>query len=215
MAGTKAEALDAWAVSRGQAYTRFDYYGHGLSSGEFRKGTISRWRDDALEVLDRLTEGPQVLVGSSMGAWIALLIGRMRPERLHSLVLIAPAPDFTEDLMWAEMSFEIRNQIMEQGEWQRPSADGEAPYPITRALIEDGRTNLVLRAPIPIECPVRILQGMKDMDVPWQHAMRIIDLLPGDVSITLVKNGDHRLSSRADLKRITDTLDSLLTPSPH
>jgi pimeloyl-ACP methyl ester carboxylesterase len=212
MAGTKAEALDAWARDRGRAYTRFDYFGHGRSSGEFRKGTISRWRDDALAVLDELNQGPQVLVGSSMGAWIALLAARLRQNRLHSLLLIAPAPDFTEDLMWAEMSWEIRNEIMEKGEWQRPSAYGETPYPITRALIEDGRNNLVLRAPIALDCPVRIVQGMKDPDVPWQHAMRLIDLIPGDVSITLIKNGDHRLSTPSDLKRITETLDGLVTP---
>ncbi len=212
MAGTKAEALDAWATEHGRAYTRFDYYGHGQSTGEFRKGTISRWRDDALAVLDRLTEGPQVLVGSSMGAWIALLAARMRPERLQALLLIAPAPDFTEDLMWAEMNWEVRAQIMERGEWQRPSAYGEDAYAITRALIEDGRQNLVLREPISLDCPVRILQGMKDPDVPWQHAMRLVDAIPGDVAITLIKHGDHRLSTPADLQRITQALDALLTP---
>jgi pimeloyl-ACP methyl ester carboxylesterase len=212
MTGTKAEALDAWARERGRAYTRFDYYGHGESSGEFRKGTISRWRDDALAVLDRLTGGPQVLVGSSMGACIALLTAQLRPERLYALVLIAPAPDFTEDLMWAEMEPEIRAQVMEQGEWERPSAYGEEPYPITRALIEDGRRNLVLGSAVALDCPVRILQGMNDADVPWRHALRVVDVFPGDVTITLIKHGDHRLSTPADLKRIADTLDALFTP---
>ncbi|HYM17229.1 MAG TPA: alpha/beta hydrolase [Micropepsaceae bacterium] len=210
MSGTKAQALDAWAAEHGQAYTRFDYFGHGQSSGAFRDGTISRWRDDALAVLDRLTSGPQLLVGSSMGAWIALLVARLRPERLHALLLLAPAPDFTEDLMWAEMEPEVRREIMGKGEWQRPSAYGEEPYPITRALIEDGRSNLVLQGPIELPCPVRILQGLKDPDVPWQHALKLVERLSGNPVITLIKQGDHRLSTPSDIRRMYEALDALV-----
>jgi pimeloyl-ACP methyl ester carboxylesterase len=213
MTGTKAEALDRWAASRGRAYLRFDYYGHGSSSGEFRDGTITRWRDDALAVLDRLCERPQVLVGSSMGAWIALLAGRARPEKVAALLLIAPAVDFTEALMWARMSPEIRREIMERGEWLRPSSYGDGPYPITRALIEDGRRHLLLHAPIPIACPVHILQGMHDPDVPWQHALKFVEKLSGNPVLTLIKEGDHRLSTPFDLARITAALEALLADS--
>ncbi len=161
MAGTKAEALDAWAARpprverpsraerppprRGRAYVRFDYFGHGLSSGAFRDGTISRWRDDALAVLDELCTGPQVLVGSSMGGWIALLVALARPEKVAGLLLIAPASDFTETLVWQQMTPDVQLEIMEKGEWQRPSLYDEESYPITRTLIEDGRKHLVLR----------------------------------------------------------------------
>ena len=210
MLGTKAQALDAWAARRGRACLRFDYFGHGASSGDFRKGTISRWRDDTLAVLDRLCDGPQILVGSSMGGWLAVLAARERPNMVNGVLLIAPAPDFTEALMWEEMEPEIRRQIMEEGEWQRPSAYGEEGYPITRGLIEDGRNNLVLGAPIALDCPARILQGMCDPDVPWQHAMKLVECLPGDTVITLVKDGDHRLSKPADLKRMEQALDALL-----
>src|SRR5882672_233564 len=210
---TKAQALDEWAERRGQAFLRFDYYGHGASSGEFRKGTIGRWRDDALAVLDRLCSGPQILVGSSMGAWIALLVARLRPEEIAGLFLIAPAVDFTEALMWAKMSPEIRRQIIEEGQWQRPSAYGDDPYPITRALIEDGRRHLLLDAALRIDCPVHILQGMKDLDVPWQHALTLVERLSGNPALILIKEGDHRLSTPADLQRIAAVLDSLLIDS--
>ena len=207
MHGTKAQALDAWAEARGHAYMRFDYHGHGASSGAFRDGTITRWRDDALAVLDQLCDGPQVLVGSSMGAWIALLAARARPEKVASLLLLAPAADFTEALIWDRMSPDIRREIMERGEWQRPSAYGDGPYPITRALIEDGRRHLLLGAPIPIDVPVHIIQGMKDPDVPWQHALKLIDTLSGNPTLTLIKDGDHRLSTPDDLSRIAAALD--------
>ncbi len=209
MMGTKAQALDVWAARRERACLRFDYYGHGASSGDFAKGTISRWRDDALAVLDQLCEGPQILVGSSMGGWIGLLAARERPNMVKGLLLIAPAPDFTEALMWDSMQPAVRRQIMEEGQWQRPAAYGEAPYPITRALIEDGRRNLVLGAPIALGCPVRILQGMQDADVPWSHAIRLVERLPGDTVLTLVKEGDHRLSTQADLERMGQALDAL------
>ena len=210
MNGTKAQALDAWAVARGQAYLRFDYFGHGASSGAFRDGTITRWRDDALAVLDRLCDGPQVLVGSSMGAWIALLVARARPDKVAALLLLAPAADFTEALVWPRMSPEIRAEIIERGEWQRPSAYGDGPYPITRALIEDGRRHLLLDAPIELACPVYIIQGMEDPDVPWQHALKLLKTLSGNPTLTLIKHGDHRLSTDEDLARIVAALETIL-----
>jgi pimeloyl-ACP methyl ester carboxylesterase len=210
MAGTKAQALDAWARRRGQAYLRFDYFGHGASSGAFADGTISRWLDDALVVLDRLCDGPQVLVGSSMGAWIAVLAARVRPEKIGGLLLIAPATDFTESLIWARMTPDMRRAVMENGHWQRPSAYGDGPYPITRALIEDGRKHLLLDGPISVDCPVHIVQGMQDPDVPFEHAMKLVERLSGDPVLTLIKQGDHRLSTAADLQRIENALDGLL-----
>jgi hypothetical protein len=210
MGGTKAQALDTWAARRGQAYARFDYFGHGASSGDFVEGTISRWRDDALAVLDQIGEGPQVLVGSSMGAWIALLAARARPEKVKGLLLIAPAADFTEALIWARMSPQIRGEVMEKGFWVRPSAYGDGPYPITRRLIEDGRKYRLLGGPIEIGVPVHIVQGMQDPDVPWQHAMNLVEKLSGNPVLTLIKQGDHRLSTAADLLRIERALDGLL-----
>ena len=211
MTGTKAEALDGWAQARGQSYLRFDYLGHGQSSGDFRKGAIGRWRDDALAVFDQLTDGPQILVGSSMGGWIALLLALARPERVKGLLLLAPAPDFTEDLLWAQLSADLRKQIVEEGEWLQPWGYGEEPCPITRNLIEDGRNHLLLRAPISLSCPVRILQGMKDPDVPWQHAVRLMEHLSGNPVLELVKEGDHRLSTPPDLQRMTEALESLIS----
>ncbi len=162
-----------------------------------------------MAVLDRLCEGPQVLVGSSMGAWIALLTALRRPEKVAGLLLIAPAPDFTEKLIWARMSESMRREVMEKGEWLRPSAYGE-PYPITRALIEDGRRNLILDGPIALDCPVSIVHGMADPDVPLQHVLDLLDQLRGSPVITLIKDGDHRLSTPANLKRIEHALDGLM-----
>ncbi len=210
MTGTKAAHLHAWAKRRGQAFLRFDYFGHGVSSGSFKNGTIGRWRDDALAVLDALTEGPQVLVGSSMGGWIALLAAEARPEKVRGLLLIAPAPDFTEELMWANMPEDIRDQIMRDGVWSRPSLYDDSPYIVTRALIEDGRKHLVLGRDLTFAGPVRILQGMKDPDVPWEHALRLMKILPGKPVLSLSKEGDHRLSTPADLKLLEETLDGLL-----
>jgi pimeloyl-ACP methyl ester carboxylesterase len=211
MLGTKAEALATWASAVGRAFMRFDYFGHGQSSGDFRDGTISRWREDSLEVLDGLCPGPQILVGSSMGGWIALLAALARPEKVKGLLLLAPAPDFTEALMWAEMEDSIRREIMETGEWLRPSEYDEEPYPITRNLIEDGRRNLLLDGPIKLSCPVRIIQGMNDPDVPWSHAMKLMDCIEGNPTITLVKEGDHRLSTEEDLVRMRNVLEALLS----
>lgn len=210
MTGTKAQAIDEWAARTGRAFLRFDYFGHGQSSGDFRRGTISRWRDDALAILDERTKGPQILIGSSMGGWISLLAALARPERIAGMLLIAPAADFTEALMWTQMPPDVKQAIMEKGEWQRPSAYGEEPYPITRALIVDGRANLILNAPFKLDFPVRILQGMRDPDVPWMHAVKTAERIEGDVTLTLIKNGDHRLSTPADLKRMIAALESLM-----
>ena len=207
MQGTKAVALDAWAAEQGRACVRFDYSGHGESGGAFADGTIGRWFEESLAVFDRCCDGPQVVVGSSMGGWIALLLAReiarrSRGPKLAGLVLIAPAPDFTEELMWKGFSPEIRHQIETEGQWLRPSDYGE-PYPITRALIEDGRKHLVLQGPIAVGCPVRILQGAQDGDVPWQHAFALTSRLPSDdVVLTMIHDGDHRLSRPQDIARL-------------
>lgn len=208
MAGTKAVALDSWAAQAGRAFVRFDYSGHGESGGRFEDGTISRWLEEGLAVLDRCTSGRPVLVGSSMGGWIALLatraLRRARPDRAPAaLVLIAPAADFTERLMWDAFPPEARSSLMETGLYLRPSLYAEEGYPITRGLIEDGRHHLLLEGTIETGCPVHILQGMEDPDVPWEHAMRLVEHLPGEaVQITLVKDGDHRLSRPEDIERL-------------
>jgi pimeloyl-ACP methyl ester carboxylesterase len=211
MAGTKAEALADWATSAGRAYLRFDYLGHGESSGDFgAKGTITRWRGDALAVIDDLTEGPLALVGSSMGGWIACLAAMARPERVAAMTLIAPAPDFTEKLMGPGIPPEGREALARDGVWLRPSLYGD-PYPITRALLEDGaRWSILGSEPVPIEVPVRILQGAEDPDVPWAHALQLAQQLKGqDVVFTLIKDGDHRLSRPQDIDRLVAVLEEL------
>ncbi|HEY1934932.1 MAG TPA: alpha/beta hydrolase [Acetobacteraceae bacterium] len=210
MTGDKATAVAAFCEARGQAMLRFDYSGHGTSGGRFEDGTIGIWAADTLAALDRLTEGPMVLVGSSMGGWIALLTALARPERVAALVGIAAAADFTETLMWPAMSFEQRAVLMEHGVIYRPSQYGN-PTPITRALIEDGRNHLVLGGTIKLTCPVRLLQGQADPDVPWEMALRIADELEGgDVQVILVKDGDHRLSRPQDLALLRRILVPLL-----
>ncbi|HUO89412.1 MAG TPA: alpha/beta hydrolase [Rhizomicrobium sp.] len=209
MTGTKAQAVDAWAAERGRACVRFDYFGHGASSGDFRDGTVTRWLDDSLTVIERLCHGPQILVGSSMGAWLAVLSALARPERVAGLLLIAPAVDFTEVLLWNTFSPDVRGQIQRDGEWLRPSQYDPQPYPITCSLIEDGRKHLVLGASIELSCPVRILQGMADPDVPWQHAMKLVDRLGPDTELTLVKAGDHRLSRASDIALLLRTLGAM------
>ncbi|WP_407157307.1 alpha/beta hydrolase [Bradyrhizobium sp. STM 3557] len=207
MKGTKAVALDAWAAEWGRPCVRFDYSGHGESGGRFVDGTIGRWLEDAIAVFSQFCHGPQVVVGSSMGGWMALLLARelLRQPRagtLAGLVLIAPAPDFTEELMWKGFSPEIRKQIEDTGVWLRPSEYGE-PYPITKALIEEGRNHLLLGSAINVGCPVRILQGAQDPDVPWQHAFALAHRLPAeDVVLTMIQDGDHRLSRPQDIARI-------------
>lgn len=212
MTGSKAEYLAGWCAACGHAFLRFDYSGHGASGGRFAEGTIGRWTRDAEAVLTRLTEGPQILIGSSMGGWIALLLARRHPARVAGLIGIAPAPDFTEELMWQRFPEEVRAAITRDGQWLRPSEYGGA-YPITRALIEDGRNHLLLHAPIPLTAPVRLLHGQQDPDVPWQHSLRIAERVTGsDVEVTLVKDGDHRLSTPANLALLGRTLGALLGP---
>jgi pimeloyl-ACP methyl ester carboxylesterase len=210
MTGDKATALAAFCAERSQAMLRFDYSGHGASGGRFEDGTIGRWTDDALAVIDRLTEGPLVLVGSSMGGWIALLAALASPDRVAALIGIAAAADFTEALMWQAMTIEQRAALMRDGVLHRPSQHGE-PYPITRALIEDGRTRLLLHAPIVLDCPVRLLHGQEDPDVPWELALRIAEHVTSrDAQVILVKDGDHRLSRPQDLALLRRTLAPFL-----
>ena len=216
MAGTKAVALDEWGARTGRAVTRFDYSGHGLSGGRFEDGTISRWAEEAAAVF-ATTTGPQILVGSSMGGWISLLLTRAEfaragaASRIRGLVLIAPAPDFTEDLMWAGFSEEIRRQIMEEGAYREPSAYSDEPYLVTRALIEDGRRNLLLGGDLALGCPVTILQGVKDESVPWGHAVRLVTrLTTDDVTLTLVRDGDHRLSRPQDIDKMLRVIDEMI-----
>ena len=214
MRATKADALAAWAGEAGRASLRFDYSGHGASDGSFEDGTISRWLEDALAALERLGPGRPVFVGSSMGGWIALLAARRlaagRPERAPaSLVLIAPAVDFTEALMWEHFTDDIREAVMREGRFMRPSLYSDEPYGITRELIEDGRRHLMLDAAIETGCPVHILQGMRDPDVPWEHAMQLVDRLPGEsVQLTLLKDGDHRLSRPEDLDLLVRSVEA-------
>ncbi len=209
MTGTKAQALADWALASGRAYVRFDYLGHGQSGGAFRDGTITRWRGDALAVIDALTEGPLVLVGSSMGGWISCLAALSRPERIAAMVLIAPAADFTEKLMWARMDAAARHAIERDGMWMRPSDYGD-PYPITRGLMEDGRRWSILPGPVGVTCPVRILQGGADPDVPWRHALELATALEAeDLVFTLIRDGDHRLSRPQDIARLIAAVEEV------
>ncbi|MGP9819684.1 alpha/beta hydrolase [Salinarimonas sp. NSM] len=205
MRGGKAERLDAFCERTGGACVRFDYTGHGESGGRFVDGTISLWLEDALGVIDRFVDRPPVLVGSSMGGWIALLVARAlagTPRAPAGMVLIAPAADFTERLMWAHFPEGVRDTILREGVFHAPSDYGE-PTPITRALIEDGRRHLLMDGPIATGCPVHILQGMKDPDVPWRHAVETMEAMASDsVTMTLIKDGDHRLSREEDLDRL-------------
>jgi pimeloyl-ACP methyl ester carboxylesterase len=210
MKGTKAEALAHWAQATGRACTRFDYSGHGESGGAFTDGTIGRWLEDALAVFDACCCGPQILVGSSMGGWLALLMVRAlrlrsaaAPASIAGLVLIAPAVDFTEELMWKRFPPAIKRELEEKGVWARPSEYASEPYLVTRRLIEEGRGHLLLGGMIETGCPVRILQGVEDPDVPWRHAVELVSRLASDdVVLTLVKDGDHRLSRPEDIERM-------------
>ena len=215
MTGTKATALEAHCRSAGRAFVRFDYSGHGESGGAFRDGTIGSWRNDALVVLDQVARGPQILVGSSMGGWIMLLVALARPERVAGLVGVAAAPDFTEDLIWSTLDDEARRQLTGTGEIVMPCDYGEEPYPITMGLIEEGRSHFLLRAPIALQCPIHLLQGMVDEDVPWRTALRIAELVESEsVVVELVKDGDHRLSRDQDLARLTAAVDAMTRASP-
>ncbi len=210
MTGTKAVALEAWAEKRGQAFLRFDYLGHGQSSGKFEDGTIGRWLDDSLAAIDRLTTGKLVLVGSSMGGWLALLAARARPERLAGLVLIAAAPDFTERMLLKGLSPEDRATLQRDGRLERPSQYSPEPSVFTWKLIEEGRNHLLLDTPLSLPCPVRLLHGQSDPDVPWEYSLQIAQHLDApEVVTTFVKGGDHRLSTPADIARLIATVSEL------
>jgi pimeloyl-ACP methyl ester carboxylesterase len=210
MQGTKAQALDAWAAQHGRACVRFDYSGHGVSGGAFLDGTIGRWLEESVAVFEGVCRGPQVVIGSSMGGWLALLLLRelrrrsgAQAQSVRGLVLIAPAVDFTEELMWKRFPPAIKRELEQKGVWERPSAYGEEPYPITRRLIEEARGHLLLGDLIETGCPVRILQGVQDPDVPWQHSVELVSRIArDDVVLTLVKDGDHRLSRPEDIERL-------------
>jgi hypothetical protein len=212
MAGTKAQVLAEWAQASGRAFLRFDYFGHGESSGDFvAGGCITRWREDVLAVIDQLTEGPLVLVGSSMGGWLSLLAAVARPGRVAAMVLVAPAADFTEALMKPQFTPQALRALEDDGVWIERSDHDPEGYPITRLLIEDGARWSVLPGPLGFEGPVRILQGARDESVPWTHAHELVAALPGDdVVFTLIKDGDHRLSRPQDLERLFAAVDEVL-----
>jgi len=210
MTGAKALALRDWCAAEGQAMLRFDYSGHGASEGAFTGGTIGAWAEDARRVIAALTTGPLVLVGSSMGGWIALLTALAMPERVAALAGIAAAPDFTEELIWAALPPPERDRLLRDGVLHLPSLYGD-PTPITRALIEDGRRHLLLGADIALECPVRLLHGQQDPDVPWKTALRLAErLCSADVQVVLVKDGDHRLSRPQDIGLLVRTVAELV-----
>jgi pimeloyl-ACP methyl ester carboxylesterase len=218
MKGTKAQALAAWATRSDRGCVRFDYSGHGESGGDFNDGTIGRWLEECLAVFDRYCRGAQIVVGSSVGGWLALLLARELRRRaakdpkvmLAGLVLIAPAVDFTEELMWKKFPANIKQALEQDGQWIRPSEYAEGGYVITRRLIEEGRDHLLLGGTIETGCPVRILQGVRDPDVPWKHAVELVSrLAQDDVVLTLVKDGDHRLSRDEDIAQLLRTVESL------
>jgi len=213
MLGGKAAALDGWAAREGRAMLRLDYAGCGESDGAFVDGTLASWRDDARAVIDAVVpDGPLLLVGSSMGGWLALLLARALMNGktgstdaapMAGIVLIAPAVDFTEELMWKRFPAAIKESIESTGMWMRPSEYGEEPYPITKGLIEDGRKHLMMHGLIECRCPVHILQGVQDPDVPWEHTVELVSRFSrDDVVLTLIKDGDHRLSRPEDLDRL-------------
>jgi pimeloyl-ACP methyl ester carboxylesterase len=218
MKGTKAQALADWAERTGRGFVRFDYSGHGESGGNFADGTIGKWLEESLTVFDHYCRGAQILVGSSMGGWIALLLARELRRRvakspvstLAGMVLIAPAVDFTEELMWKKFPEKIKQEIERDGAWTRPSEYESEGYLITKNLIEEGRNHLLLGSMIETGCPVRILQGVRDPDVPWQHAVELVSrLAQDDVVLTLVKDGDHRLSRPEDIAQLLRTVEAI------
>jgi pimeloyl-ACP methyl ester carboxylesterase len=210
MTGTKALYLEDYCRRRGRAYLRFDYFGHGRSSGEFARGTIGRWKQDALAVIDELTAGPQILIGSSMGGWIMLLAALARRGRIKALIGVAAAPDFTQAL-WERLSAEQRQACQRDGVVTLPSEYDADGYAYSRALFEDGKLHLLLHEPVPLTCPVRLLHGMRDEAVPWQKSLALAERLDSrDVVLTLVKDGDHRLSAESDLDRLGCILDGLV-----
>jgi len=218
MDSTKATALDGEAERLGLGYLRFDYSGHGRSEGRLDDGTISRWLEETLALVRAESEGPQILVGSSMGGWLALLAARAlnaadETARVKGLILIAPAVDFTEALVWEKAPAEARRALTEEGVWLRPSAYSSEPDRLTRALIEDGRKHLLLGGMIRTRAPVMALQGMRDEDVPFSHALTLMQKLGDPATLTLVKDGDHRLSRPEDLRLMFDALGRMAQPS--
>lgn len=212
MSGTKALAVEAFCQQHGHSFVRFDYRGHGESQGNFADGTIGAWRDDALAILDNLTTGPQILVGSSMGGWIATLAALARPDRVKGLVGIAVAPDFTEELLWQKSPQEQKDLLLREKKVQAPCSYKESPYVFTLQLIEEGRQHLLLGSEIPLQIPVRLLHGLSDPDVPWQYSLRFTEKLQTpDVQLHLIKDGDHRLMREQDLQMLTNNLHDLLT----
>ena len=220
MTGSKAESLEALARAQGRPCLRFDYSGHGQSDGRFADGTISLWLNEAMTVFTELTDGPTIVVGSSMGGYLAVLLLRRlalddpaAAARIAGLLLIAPAADMTEALLWDEADATARAAIMDKGQWMRPSEYGE-PYPITRKLIEDGRHHLILDEGVEVACPVQILHGEDDPDVPWEHGLTLFRAITGDnVAFTLIKGGDHRLSTERDLATIAAAAELLAVMS--
>jgi pimeloyl-ACP methyl ester carboxylesterase len=209
MCGIKATALAAHCQQQERPFLRFDYFGHGASSGDFRHGSIGRWLEDALAVIDQLTEGPQILIGSSMGGWIALLAALRRPQRIAALIGIAPAPDFTEELIWQRLGAAERQRLMDRGEIEAPSSYEPGPYPITLKLVEEGRHHLLLQGPIALGCPAHILHGMRDVDVPYETSLRLQTRLVGtECVVELIEDGDHRLSRPQDLERLFAAVDA-------
>ncbi|HEV2098387.1 MAG TPA: alpha/beta hydrolase [Stellaceae bacterium] len=213
MNGTKALFLEEYCRRHGRSYVRFDYFGHGESSGNYGDGTIGGWAEDAVAVLDQLTEGPQILIGSSMGGWIMLLAALARKERVHALVGIAAAPDFTEDLFWTRLDAAQANEFREKRIITLPSDFDPAGYTYRMSFFDEARRHLVMREEIALDCPVRLLHGMSDASVPWQTSLRLAERLRSrDVTVTLVKHGDHRLSTGPDLDRLGAVLDELVSP---
>lgn len=209
MGGFKALALEDWATKHGIQFTRFDYFGHGQSDGQLEDGSIGRWRDDALAVLDELTNGPQIIVGSSMGGWIMLLTALARPERLAGLVGVAPAPDFTRRMREQRLDAAQLQLLTQTGYCEIPNDYGE-PYRISRAMLEEGDQHLLLESEIALDLPVRLIHGQRDADVPWEISLAISRLLDSaDIEIQLVKGGDHRLSTERDLQRLLLTVERL------
>jgi alpha-beta hydrolase superfamily lysophospholipase len=215
MASTKAASVAEWAAAAGLGMMRLDYSGHGLSDGDLRQAAIGDWLEESFAMWQRMGGGPRIIIGSSMGGWLALLLARHlaltgRAKELAGLVLIAPAFDMTEALMWRELPQAAKDEVERNGVTFVPSAYAD-PYPITKRLIEEGRSHLLEGKPFDPGCPVRILQGMRDANVPWRHALALVDLLSGaDVELTLVKNGDHRLSEPQDLRRLSATIATLV-----
>lgn len=211
MTGAKATTLDAWCRGRGQAFVRFDYSGHGASGGRFADGTIGGWAEEAVAVLDRLTEGPQILVGSSMGAWVMLLVALARPERIAGLLGLACAVDFTRYLLWDRLDERLRERLRRERVISLPSPYGE-PYIIALNLIEEAERHRLLDGPeLPIRGPVRLIHGMGDADVPWRISLEVAAKIASpDVRLILVKDGEHTLSREQDLRLLTRTLGEMV-----